>query len=158
MDLCNAEHALLSVLALDYFVAELLPWSPREGYSKKNWVRECGLLPKTLTLFMRWPKKFDTLFVTWPINEYPVSDLPYSGLWWPKGLPSGVPYPYRKEKKSHLIDLVIVFMASGIVHVQKISILTPQNIFGGTSDSWKYICVCRLPTGGIGISWGWEVL
>ena len=25
-----------------------------------------------------WPdQKFDTLFMTWPLNQYPVSDLPY---------------------------------------------------------------------------------
>ena len=26
-----------------------------------------------------WPnQKFDTLFMTWPLNQYPVSDLPYN--------------------------------------------------------------------------------
>ena len=45
------------------------------GYSQKNWVGVCGLLPKTLTLFMTkiWDipypiydltKKFETLFMT----------------------------------------------------------------------------------------------
>lgn len=61
-----------------------------EGFSRKHCVGVCGPLPKTFTLFLTkiwdfpyqvfvWPdQEFDTLFVTWSLNRYPVSDLPYN--------------------------------------------------------------------------------
>ena len=42
----NGKEILENLLRLDFHV--LLPG----GYSQKNWVGVCGLLPKTLTIFM----------------------------------------------------------------------------------------------------------
>ena len=47
-------------------------------YNKKNnWVGACGLLPKTLTLFMTKICDFKYLIYDLTINQYPTSDLPY---------------------------------------------------------------------------------
>ena len=50
------------------------PPPPRVGYSQKNWMRVCGPLPKTLTLFM--PKICD---IPYPIYDLTKNLKPY--LW-----------------------------------------------------------------------------
>jgi len=43
----------------------LVPWirpAPGGRYTQKNWVMECGPLPKTLTLFMTWPKIWYSIY------------------------------------------------------------------------------------------------
>ena len=43
----------------------------------------------------------------------------------PEGPPSGVPYPYRKLRKTHeLIDFLVVIMASGIAYARRYCVHT----------------------------------
>ena len=64
---------------------------PLRGCSQKNWVGVCGLLLRTLTLFMSkicdipYPalsydltKKSETLIMTRPLHQNPVSDQRYN--------------------------------------------------------------------------------
>ena len=59
----------------------------RAGYSPKNWLGCAAHFSKPL-LYL-WPKYakfaypiydqiFDTLFMTWPLNQNPISDLRYN--------------------------------------------------------------------------------
>ena len=61
-----------------------------EGHSQKNWVGVCDPFPKTLallsydqnlrySLIYLWPyQKLETLFMTWPLHQNPVSYLRYN--------------------------------------------------------------------------------
>ena len=68
------------------------------GYSKKNWVGECGLLPKTLILFMT-----------------KICDFPYHMAWkscylWPKS-PKSIPYLWLKRLTSLLFGAAHTYIA-----------------------------------------------
>jgi len=48
------------------------------GYSDKNWVGVCRPFPKNLTLIMTKICDFQYPIYDLTLNQYPVSDLPYT--------------------------------------------------------------------------------
>ena len=61
------------------YFAVLALFRQSRGHFEKNWIGVCALLLKPLPYF-RPDQKFDTLFHTWPLNQYPISDLPYNTI------------------------------------------------------------------------------